>query len=395
MFVRSLALTTFIAILSATTGLASCDKPQRVSNESPPFIFRSLELSHDSSGGQRSWELSSPEASYELNGRIMRSRNPRGLLYSNSEPSYSISADSMTIVNDGELILLEGQVRIQQLRGKKITIRGGQLRWIPDKNSMLIEQRPTAADKFSRLVAKSARFHPEQQELEFLGPTKIDHWSMNKTADQSQKSDVVIWTNNGSWNLANGSLSASGPIRVRRGDKDQARLQWLEASRLSGNTVESYIDLIAPVVAVMPKYKSWLEAGTTRWWYHKQHLTTLAAFTAKIGEATVKGYGFRIGLKETTVEVLAGCTMQRSGERIQAKFCSWNWASGEISAKGDVELRRHSNNQVTQAQSLTGSAGGLKRYVQLNSSFGGRVKSKFTPARKKLSSKHQASLIEF
>lgn len=301
----------------------------------------------------------------------------------------------MTIVNDGELILLEGQVRIQQLRGKKITIRGGQLRWIPGKNLMLIEQRPIATDKFSRLVAKSARFYPEQQELEFLGPTKIDHWSMNKTADQGQKSDVVIWTNNGSWNLASGSLSASGPIRIRHGDKDQAHLRWLEASQLSGNTVESYIDLTAPVVAVMPKYKSWLEAGTTRWWYHKQHLTTPAAFTAKIGEATVKGYGFHIGLRETTVKVLAGCTVQRSGERIQAKFCSWNWASGKILAKGDVELRRHSNNQVTQAQSLTGSAGSLKRYVQLNSSFGGRVKSKFTLARKKLSPKHQASLIGF
>ena len=394
MLVKHLALAAIITMLTTVTGLPSCSSFQEISSTSaPPFVFRSLELSQNKPGGEQLWELSSPEARYELSRRILRSRDPRGLLYSNGQPAYSISADSMTVVNDGELILLEGQVRIQQLGGRKILIRGGQLRWIPNEALMLIEQRPIVIDRLSRLMAKRTMFYPKQQELEFFGPTRMSHWTGNEPPDQNREPGTTIWASKGYWNISDGAIKAFGPIRVHRGGNGQDHLQWLKASRLSGNTIEGYIDLIAPVVAAIPALNSRLQAGTTRWWYQKERLTTEAPFVGKFGDVDVSGYGFYIKLGGNIATATAACSLQWPGELLQARFCRWNWLSGEILAKGDVELRRHNSDQISQAQWLKGSVG-PKKHIQL-SNPGGYVSSKLELDWETFPSRHQASPIQF
>ena len=119
-------------VLGAALLLAGCDaNPQAGEAEAPPFVFRSLELRQKRPDGQRDWDLISPEARYEFNRRLVRASRPEGILYRNDQPSFRISAERATVVNDGELVLLEGQVQLQQLQGQKVLIKGDRLRWTP------------------------------------------------------------------------------------------------------------------------------------------------------------------------------------------------------------------------------------------------------------------------
>ena len=69
-------------LLAGLPFLGGCaDENTPVAAEAPPFVFRSLELEQKASDGQLQWSLSSPEARYELNKRLVRALHGSGLQY--------------------------------------------------------------------------------------------------------------------------------------------------------------------------------------------------------------------------------------------------------------------------------------------------------------------------
>ena len=96
----------FALTLLATGLVSGCRESSEASRSgAPPFVFRSLDLNQRRPDGQRDWDLTSPEARYELNSRTIRARRPTGILYRNNKPDFSISADLATVLNDGELVV--------------------------------------------------------------------------------------------------------------------------------------------------------------------------------------------------------------------------------------------------------------------------------------------------
>ncbi|MFO7630204.1 MAG: LPS export ABC transporter periplasmic protein LptC, partial [Prochlorococcaceae cyanobacterium] len=122
-------------LLAAFLSLALAGCVSRVSSDkpAPPFVFRALNLSHRNSDGSLAWELKAPEARYDLERRLAQAVDLRGLIYQKGKPMYRISARSGTVLNDGELIQLEGQPRIERLSGRPTAITGQRLRWLPRK----------------------------------------------------------------------------------------------------------------------------------------------------------------------------------------------------------------------------------------------------------------------
>ena len=61
-------------------------------------------------------------------------------------------------MNDGELVVLEGNVKLQQLKDQNVLIQGDRLVWSPQAARMVIDQRPEALDAESRLISTSVTF---------------------------------------------------------------------------------------------------------------------------------------------------------------------------------------------------------------------------------------------
>ena len=70
-----------LIILLLLTGCVS-EKPASTV-QAPPFVFRSLKLEQKTKQGLMDWSLNSPEARYELTRRLVRARQPVGVLYRN------------------------------------------------------------------------------------------------------------------------------------------------------------------------------------------------------------------------------------------------------------------------------------------------------------------------
>ena len=142
----------------------------------PPFVFRKLELEQKKTSGDIDWKLSSPEARYELSRRLVRAKKPVGILYNNNKPSFEIRADFAVVVNDGEQVILEGDVQLQQINGQQILIKGERLRWQPQLSRLVMEQQPRAFDDRSRITATFAVLRQDTSDLTLSGPVQLDHW---------------------------------------------------------------------------------------------------------------------------------------------------------------------------------------------------------------------------
>lgn len=321
----------------------------------PPFVFRKLELEQKKSSGDIDWKLSSPEARYEFSRRLVRAKQPVGVLYSKNKPSFKIRADFAVVINDGEQIMLEGDVQLQQVNGQKILIKGERLRWLPELSRLVIDEQPRAFDDRSRITAAVATLQQDTNDLSLSGPVQLDRWQ-NKLA-LTAKPDTAVRTSQAFWNLESGSLKADGPVLGQRRNQEGVVLEQLEGRELVGNTQKGVITVKSPVIVTMPRNKGLLRAKDTSWNFRQQTLESNDAFQGLINQTQINGEGFRAELDQSTVVIPEGCRIQQPGEQLEARQCRWNWTTDEVLATGGVRVERESNNQITEAETLTGTVG--------------------------------------
>ena len=77
---RRLSRCGLTATLVASSLVSACSASRQITNEpTPSFVFRSLDLSQRRDDGDQDWDLTSPEARYDLSSRTIRARRPQGL----------------------------------------------------------------------------------------------------------------------------------------------------------------------------------------------------------------------------------------------------------------------------------------------------------------------------
>ncbi len=360
------SLSPYLALLALLPlQLAGCSRPPRPPEEPKPFEFRSLNLRQQDAKGRPAWELISPEARYDTRSRVARAKQPRGVIYSAGKPQYRISAISGTVINDGEVIQLEGGVRIQIVGSRPAVISGDRVRWTPRRQLIEIDRRPVATERSSRISAGTARFLLDRDKLELRGPTRL------------QQPELDLRVSQADWYPGSGVLQAAGPVRGERRPKDdKRRVQTLTASALEGNTRDEVIDALAPVLFVDPAAKAVLRTQRTRWNARDGRLSTDLPFDGRVDRLEVQGGSLVALLGDSTVLVPSDCRVRQPGERLRARECRWNWKTQAIEASGDVLLERDANRQITRSQRLTGRLGarGLADFT----TPGGRVESQLT-----------------
>ncbi len=330
-----------LLVLLLGAPLFGCTRSTRTPAKPQPFVFRALNLRQQDAKGRPSWELTSPEARYDLQRRVATAREPRGVIYAAGKPRYRIQAGSGTVINDGEVIQLEGKVSIVVIGPQGATITGDRIRWTPARSLIEITGRPVATDRSTRLTAERARFLIAEDKLELRGSPRLLQPGLN------------LLTREADWYPPSGYLKAAGPVlalRQQPGKPDQR----LTASALEGNTREQVFDGIAPVQFLDPAAKTEIAAGRTRWNLEKQWISSAEPFTGRFDRLSVRGKALEANLANTTAFIPAGCDVRQPGEWLQANVCQWNWTSKEVQAQGAVRLERKANRQITRSEALSG-----------------------------------------
>lgn len=352
--------------------VTGCISRQSSEKPPPPFVFRALDLSYRLPNGRLAWELKAPQARYDLERRIAQAVDLRGVIYQKGKPVYRITARSGTVLNDGELIQLEGKPRIERLVGRSTTISGQRLRWIPGKQRIELEGEPTAEQQGLRITARQARFQLDADRLELRGSPMLRHWQ-KPPATARAPADLLVRVHQADWFPTSGQLRAPGPVVGERRLHPAPRVQTLTASSLEGNTEQRQLSLLAPVHFVDPSEDAEMRAQRTELDLAGEVIRSTAPFEARVGKSQAWGDAFVIDLQRRTGQIPQGCRLRQPTESLQADQCRWDWQQHRFSAHGAVELRRRDPEQLTRSTSLSGTLGPTGE--ALFSTPGGRVDS--------------------
>lgn len=333
--------------------LAGCE--QRVAREEPtaPFVFRSLNLRQQDPQGRPAWQLTSPEARYDLSRKVAQAQELRGTIFSGGKPLYRLSATSGTVLNDGALIQLEGMATLERLGSQPVVVRARRVRWYPRQARMVLDQRPIATDRDLQISADRAVFRIDQDKLELRGAPAFTR----RTAAAPASAEIVLTASSIDWYPTSGNLIAPGPIRAVRRLAAGKAPQTLTAPSLRGNTLQQNLVLQAPVRFSDPAAKAVLQGGETTIELTRQVVTSRYAFTGAIDKLKLAGHGFELLNRQKLAVITSACRLQQPGETLTARRCQWNWSNQAIESRGGVVLRRQANDQITRARRLVGRIG--------------------------------------
>jgi LPS export ABC transporter protein LptC len=378
----SARLALLLCALTLPASLSACGRrPPPAAEGSLPFVFRSLNLRQQDPQGRPSWQLTSPEARYDLSRRVAQALRPRGVIYAEGKPLYRLSAESGTVINDGEAILLEGGIRVEQLAPQPLLIRASRVRWLPPRKLMLIDRHPEVFDDQSRLTAQRARFLLDRNRLELLGSPRLERWSSRfdpLVPAERGSPEVVVNVSLVHWEPRTGWLQAQGPVSALRrppGSPSNRLPQTLTATALEANTLRQEYRLKGAVQFRDPAEAMQFDGTDLRIDGRERRIESERPFLARRGTANARGESVRLFGSLHTVEIPSGCWLQRPGESLRAGRCRWNWQNQDIEAQGQLVFERSANRQSTRAELLRGRLGASGQ-VEL-SNPGARVVSRF------------------
>lgn len=326
--------------------VSGCQSRPREPEAPQPFVFRSLNLRQQDAQGRPLWELTSPETRYDLSRRVAQSRDLEGVLYSRGKPAYRFTAANGVVLNDGEVVQLEGPTRLQRLEdgAEPLVITALRVRWYPARELMELDRSPVASQADLRLTSQRVRFLIAADRLELRGAP---------TLERRGPDPFTLAMDGVDWQPGSGALQGRGPVRGERRLNGRSP-QRLTAPSLTANTRSQLIDLQGPVRVDDPGREGTLTARDARIDLPRRLLSTGSPFEAQLGEARLVGDGLSLDLARSLAVVGSGCRLSQPGDRLTAQRCQWNWDSGAIEASGGVVLRRQDNNQLTRADRLRG-----------------------------------------
>ncbi len=354
-----------LAGLGAVAFLQGCGRQNSIQPEesAPPFTFRALDLQQRTRQGLPAWSLKSPEARYDLRSSVARALRPEGVIFEKGKPLYKLSATTGTVINDGAVMLLEGEIRLQRLGKDPLLLSADRVLWIPRESRMRFELGPKVRNLQSQLSAQTATLLLEKDLLELRGQPTLQRWSqpvaMNaKTSDLAPELQGTF--KEVDWRPGQGDLKARGPVSMTRRPPLRAYhlpAQLLKGSRLEGNTVQQAYTLFGPVEFVDAGEQTWFRGTDLAFNIKESQLKNGAAFQGQKGNLQVQGEELLLDGKSSTASISRNCQLRQDGDQLTAQRCYWNWKTQGISAQGQVLYRRHTNDQLTRAERLEGQLG--------------------------------------
>lgn len=345
--------------------LTACQPAQLPDAAAPPFVFRALELRQKGADGLPAWEITSPEARYDLGRKLAQARELRGLIYAKGQPLYRVSATRGVVLNDGEVVQLEGPTTVERLGPNPLVITALRVRWYPQQGRMQLDQQPAASQQRLQLTARTAVFDFNADKLTLKGQPLL--------LDRGQP-QIRLAVKRLQWWAENGNLIGEGPVLGERIEPNGSR-QTLTSPSLSGNSLRQEVWLAAPVRLADPGQQAELRAQQTRIDLLQDTISSPFPFDGQRGEMTIRGQAFTVLGKTTTALIPQGCVLNQPGDQLRAQECRWNWRTNQVQARGGVELRRQENGQITRANKLDGVAS--KDGTVVFSQPGGTVTTQF------------------
>ena len=150
--------------------------------------FDNVTLEQLGQDGQLLWKVQAKEASYSKDRRVAQVVRPVGNLYRDGKIAYKIQADRGEIFQDGEKILLRGNI-VANVPQEKAIWQGSELEWQPGKDLMLVRGGSVGSHPKADMWAQEIRLNGRKREVELLGQVVMNA----RDPDLQLRAEKLLW----------------------------------------------------------------------------------------------------------------------------------------------------------------------------------------------------------
>ncbi len=218
-----------------------CYNKKESSNINSEYEFDDINLSKYNPQGDLAWRLNSPQAKYDDIKKVIRSKSTSIKIYSNKKQEYIINADSLTSLDDTNLILLEGNVKLSKTNSKNLIIIGDSLIWDTINSKIKIHTNPKVYSDNYIVYPHNISFDTNSKILELQGKVQLIVKKTKFTI--SNKDNVIIDGKNIIWNLDSGKLESNEKVTAQGYNNAADNKYTFTSKSLKGNTQSNYLSL--------------------------------------------------------------------------------------------------------------------------------------------------------
>lgn len=329
--------------------------------------FENITLEQADENGDLVWKVFAEEASYNENDAFAGVNAPAGELFQEGEAIYEVRGDRGQVYENGERIVLRGNVRVVDLRTEAI-LRGEEMEWQPTSEILTVRRNFRVTHDDIRLSAREGRLYDRDQRLELEGQVR---------ARTRQEPVLVLRSGALTWLMTEELVRSDRPIEMRRlqqgqvtdvatGQQGEFDLATNQAT-LSGN---ARIAMEEPTAEVNSPELVWnidqdmLRSDQRLRLLQPRQQLTLSADQGQLNIAT------RVMDLQGNVRAVA----QSNQSVLTANALTWNLASQEFRANGNVNYR-----QPDPSLAVSGPTANGRLQNQTIVISGGRVVSEIVP----------------
>ncbi|NJO42343.1 MAG: LPS export ABC transporter periplasmic protein LptC [Cyanobacteria bacterium CRU_2_1] len=293
------------------------------------LTFNNLTLEQVDNQGETLWEVMAEQVTYSPDQKEAKVKNPDGDLYQDGEPVYHITAAEGDIRQDGDRIVLRGNVVATDLKSGAI-LRGDQLEWQPEKDLLVVKGNLQGTHPQLQLTANEARASNRRRTIEVSGQVE---------ANTLEDPTLRLFGEHLTWRVDDQIVVSDRPIQVERiqGNQvtDQANGDLAEVN-LANKTVK--LTQNARVVATDPPLT--ITGNSLFWNVNEQTLLADQPVTViqRQEQITLTANEGRMEFQPKMAYFIGNvnATGQRNQSQLTSDRLTWNVATQDVTAEGNV-----------------------------------------------------------
>jgi LPS export ABC transporter protein LptC len=293
------------------------------------LTFNNITLEQPDEQGRTLWKVKAEQAIYSPDQKVANVRNPDGDVYQDGKPIYHIRAQQGEVEQNGNRILLHGQVVATDIKSGAV-LRGDQLVWQPKTDTLIVRGSLRGTHPKLKMSANQAKLQNKQRRMELSGQVI----AITQQEPQARlQSDHVIWE------MDKELVTSDRPTQVQRIQGDKAIDQG-ESKQAEANLATKVITLKQDAQLVLSDPPLQVNSNLLLWDLVKKTLTSPQPVTLlhRQQQITATADQGRMDLEPKIGHLMGNVNAinPKNQSQLIADRLTWNMPTQQMDAEGNI-----------------------------------------------------------
>jgi LPS export ABC transporter protein LptC len=336
------------------------------------LTLRDVTLEQPDEDGKLLWRVKGSEVTYSPNQEVAYVKEPDGELFQDGEVIYEVTADTGEIRDNGNVILLRGNIKATGLKNDSI-LRGNELEWRPEEDILIVREQITGTHPKIRAVANEARVYNRQNRMELLGNVVAN----TVVKDPKTEPWLKLQANELVWFWEEERIESPQALRVEQFENETIT-EVVSGQQGRMNLAAQRVFITNNVVMQLLKFPLNVATEGMEWQVPEGLVVVNQPLSLYNPEAQIRAQArqgqMNLNDQQVTLSQDVVAQGQRNQSRLTADQMNWNVESQVVVAEGQVNYQ-----QVDPTINLNGSRAVGRLDQQTVVVDGGRVVTEIVP----------------